>query len=357
MKTKTTDKIMLKAGALLLSFCMLLGVFTWVGALQVSAVEFDDHHNGQTLTEELGGEELDPYATLANVKGKIVMGTDALSNPVSVTTFNGTYYNPTAYVYFGEAYVSDLDTNVPIMLRVLDADADNAGNGGAMFVMTEYADTVATIFSQYRKYDDERYYGIFATENVYHLSVPYSLIDSYVNVNYRGKLTNHFSNIAQEIDYVRPVTVTDSLSDMDGLYGFGQDFSMHWEVDDRTKSSQIYSEDREEMTYVNNKQFFLLSAKEMYDYVSQAPGTPVMAAKKIGTLESVNYWLRTGLDFGGNAENGNYVGAVDTSGNVIPLDTGENAYLRYGFNIVTEDIQFTYAIDGKANRLTFLDPT
>ena len=82
MKTKTTDKIMLKAGAFLLSFCMLLGVFTWVGALQVSAVESDDRRNGQTLTEELGGEALDPYAALVYVNGKIVMGTDALSNPI-----------------------------------------------------------------------------------------------------------------------------------------------------------------------------------------------------------------------------------------------------------------------------------
>ena len=127
MKAKTTDKIMLKAGAFLLSFCMLLGMFTWVSALQVSAVEPDDRSNGQTLAEELLGEALDPYAALAYVNGKIVMGTDALSNPIPVTTSEGTYRNPTAYVYFGEVYVSDLDTNVPIMLRILDADADNAG--------------------------------------------------------------------------------------------------------------------------------------------------------------------------------------------------------------------------------------
>ena len=367
MKTKITDKMILKAGAALLSFGMLLGSFTWVGSLQVSAAELDDGHYGQSLTEELDVEELDPYVTPAYVGGKLFMGTDALRDPARVTSSQGVYYQPSTYVYFGDTYVSDLEAYVPIMLRVLNANEDNAGNSGAMFVMTEYADRFPTVFSEYRKYDDEKYFGLFATENVYNLSVPYQLIESYVKDDYRGKLTVHFPNLGQEIDYIRPVTVTDSLAAMEGVYGYDSNTSMHWEVDDKYDSSQIYAVDRDEMTYVNNKMFFLLSAKEMNDYVSEAPGTPVMAAKKLGTDEYVNYWLRTGLDFRGTlengnyyvetAENGNYVGAVDKNGNVIPLDAGETAYLRYGFNIETEDIQFMYAIDGNAYRLTFIDPT
>ena len=357
MKIKITDKMILKAGAALLSFGMLLGSFMWVGSLQVSAAGLDDDHYAQVLEEELDWEEVDPYVTPAYVKDKIYMGTTALSDPVLVSTSNGAYYQPNTYVYFGETYSPELDAYVPIMLRVLDAHADNAGDGGAMFVMTEYADTASTIFSQYRRYDDEVYYGLFATENVYNLSTPYSLLNSYVSDDYRGKLTAHFPNIGEEIDYIRPVTVTDILAEMEGLYGYGQDYSMYWEVDDRAASSHVFAEDRDEMTYVDNKMFFLLSAKEMYDYVSQTPGTSALAAKKIGTDEYVNYWLRTGLEFDKTAENGNYAGAVNTSGDVIPLDTGETAYLRYGFNIMTEDIQFTYAINGNAYRLTFIDPT
>ena len=355
MKIKITDKIVLKAGAFLLTFGMLLSSFAWMGSLQVSAAEHDDHHEEQTVETDV--EEFDPYVTPAYVKGKLSMGTDALTDPARVTSSQGVYYKPSTYVYFGETYSSELDANVPIMLRVLDVNKDNAGNSGAMFVMTEYVADYATVFSQYRKYDDEKYFGLFATENVYNLSVPYSVIDSYVSDDYRGKLTVHFPSLGQEMDYIRPVTVTDSLAAMEGIYGFGSDMSMHWEVDDRSESSQVYAKERDEMTYVNNKKFFLLSAKEMYDYVSETPATPVMAAKKLGTDEYVNYWLRTGLDFGGNAENGNYVGAVDKNGNVIPLDAGEDAYLRYGFNIETSDIQFMYKVDDNAYRLTFIDPT
>ena len=318
MKIKITDKIVLKAGAFLLTFGMLLSSFAWMGSLQVSAAEHDDHHEEQTVETDV--EEFDPYVTPAYVKGKLSMGTDALTDPVRVTSSQGVYYKPSTYVYFGETYSSELDANVPIMLRVLDVNKDNAGNSGAMFVMTEYVAEYATVFSQYRKYDDEKYFGLFATENVYNLSVPYSVIDSYVSDDYRGKLTVHFPSLGQEMDYIRPVTVTDSLAAMEGIYGFGSDMSMHWEVDDRSESSQVYAKERDEMTYVNNKKFFLLSAKEMYDYVSETPATPVMAAKKLGTDEYVNYWLRTGLDFGGNAENGNYVGAVDKNGNQFFTD-------------------------------------
>ena len=356
MKTKMTDKKIRKAGAALLSFCMLLGSLAWVSPVQVSAAEPHDHSN-EAITEVQDGEVFDPYVTPAYVLGKLHMGTVALHDPAVVTSSQGIHYEPLTYVYFGETYSSELDANIPILLRVLDADMDSAGNSGAMFVMTEYADALSTVFSQYRKYDDEKYYGLFATENVYHLSVPYNLARSYLSDSYQGKLSVRFPNLGQEINYIRPVTVTDRLADMEGVYGYGYDAGMYWEVDDRSDSSQIYAVDREEMTYVNNSQFFLLSAKEMYDYVSQVPGMPGMAAKKIGTDEYVHYWLRTGLDFDKLAENGNYVGAVDANGNVIPLDTGENAYLRYGFNIGTEDIQFMYKVDGKAYRLTFIDPT
>ena len=359
MKNKITDKMILKAGAALLSFGILLGSFTWVGSLQVSAADLVHDHETGDEADYLSGDAVavDPYVTPAYVKGKLHMGTDALHDPAKVTSSQGIYYNPITYIYFGETYSSEQDSSIPVLLRVLDAERDNAGNTGAMFVMTEYADLSSTVFSQYRKYDDEKYYGLFATENVYNLSIPYSLINSYVSDDYRGKLTVHFPNLGEEIDYIRPVTVTDRLAEMEAIYGYGMDYSMHWEVDDRSASSQVYAQDRDEMTYVDNKMFFLLSAKEMYDYVSEVPGTPVMAAKKLGTDEYVSYWLRTGLDFGGSAENGNYVGAVDASGNVIPLDTGETAYLRYGFNIETEDIQFMYKVNDNGYRLTFIDPT
>ena len=146
MKTKITDRMILKAGAALLSFGMLLGSFTWAGSLQVSAAAHDDDHYVEMLTEDHDGEVLDPYVTLANVEGKLFMGTEALTDPVKVTSSKGVYYQPNTYIYFGETYISELEAYVPVMLRVLSANKDNTGNSGAMFVMTEYADLSSTVF-------------------------------------------------------------------------------------------------------------------------------------------------------------------------------------------------------------------
>ena len=50
-----------------------------------------------------------------------------ITDPVKVTTDQGYYYNPEAYVYFGAVYNSSTETYEPILCRVLDANADNTG--------------------------------------------------------------------------------------------------------------------------------------------------------------------------------------------------------------------------------------
>lgn len=369
MKKTIIDKITLKAGAALLSFGMLLGSFTFTFPMQISAAELDhDHGNGAVLQSQIDPlaenetEVFDPYVTPANVSGKLFMGTEALKNPVAKAYnqngISGTYYDPQTYVYFGSAYSSTEKKDIPILLRVLDAEKDNAGNVGAMFVMTEHA-SFHTIFSQYRKYDAEIWYGMYGTENVYNLSVLHHLIGhDIVTDYYRGSYKSYFGNLAEELDYIRPVTVVEQLAALEGIYGYGKDHSLAWELDSRTPETEVYAQNNDQIAYVENDLFFPLSAEEMSKYVSTVPYAPGMATTVFGTDTAVKYWLRTGLDnLTEEAENGNFVGAVDENGNVIPLDAGEDAYVRYGFNIETADIQFMYALTPNTYRLTFIDPT
>lgn len=388
MKKNNLKKIILKAGAGLLSLGILSGSFLYVSPMQVSAADLvHDHKNEAILQNSVEPssevEVFDPYVTPEKALGKVVMGTAALKSPVEKTYsgngITGTYYEPQTYIYFGMDFGDSDENNAPILLRVLDAEKDNAGNGGAMFVMTEHASRFNTIFSQYRQYDDDTFYGMFVTENVYNKSVPFDLIDYYVLDSYKGSYKTYFENLREELDYIRPVTVTDKLSSMEGLYGFGKDESLgasfHWEVDTVNSAANIFAIDAEEATYINNKRFFLLSAEEMYKYVSTVPYAPGMATVQHGTNDPVTYWLRTGLDFwelDGNesTEDGQYdtnfemnkrqtgdnVGAIDANGNVIPLDADESAFVRYGFNIETADISFMYEVAPNTYRLSFIEP-
>lgn len=368
MKKKIIDKIILKAGAALLSFGILLGSAVWGFPVQVSAADLDHDHANDATLQNAGNsatdEEtvFDPFVTPTNVEGKLHMGTSALKDPVAKeyngNGVSGTYYEPQTYVYFGSAYSSAEKRKVPIILRVLDADKDNAGNGGAMFVMTEQASTSNTIFSYYRQYDDTIWYGMYATENVYNLSIPYEFVPRIMADYYLGDYKVYFENLGEELDYIRPVTVVEKLAALEGLYGYGQGYGYSWELDSRSPESEVYAQDNDQIAYIDNERFFPLSAEEMSKYVSTVPYAPGMATTMFGTDTPVTYWLRTGLDYPETeAEKGNWVGAVDGNGNVIPLDTGEKAYIRYGFNIETGDIQFMYELAPNTYRLTFIDPT
>lgn len=362
MKKNIFKRIMLKAGVSLLTLGILLGSFVYMDPVQVSAADLVHDHSAaipqSTVqhTEEEGS--FDPYVTPKNVEGKLHMGTDALAGPVTVTgTVGGkpvSYYVPTTYVYFGEVYDTVKGEYVPLLHRVLDSNRDNTGNSGAMFVMSEYASANPTIFSQYRDYFDN--YDAYFTENVYDFSTLYKTLNYYTEDNFLGNYSVHFENLAEEIDYIRYVTVTDRLASLDGVYGYDSSSSLQWEVDTTVKNRPYEAVDSEEATYINNERFFLLSAEEMYKYVSQIPGTPVMSTTAIGGVENVKYWLRTGLDESGEAQSGNYVGIIDENGNVVPYDAGYEAYVRYGFNIETADIQFMYELAPDQYRLTFLDP-
>ena len=174
-------------------------------------------------TEAVGG--------LKPAYGDVVLGTTAIKSPAKVTTTNGYYMAPATYIYYGAVYDYAAGRSVPILWRVLDADHDNAGNEGAMFLFSEAViDTSERISSPA---DDENIfyeYGgdeflIFSGgrfENTYNGS--YAATSQYplrffANTNHYSLFTSTSRPLAyiqqnganfHEMSAIRPVTKNDS---------------------------------------------------------------------------------------------------------------------------------------------------
>lgn len=346
MKKLRAKNIILKVGAALLSFGIMFGSLTFVTAIEVSATE--------PTVSVSGSEETTTYSSPQYVLGKVFMGTQALTDPVSKTykngDVNGTYYEPTAYVYFGSYYDSANKRDVSLVHRVLDADADNTGESGAMFVLSEFA-TLNTQFALYT--EDTRDY--YKNENVYtqnRLALNYC-INRFATSNYTtSKYKKYYNNILEELDYIRGITKNDVKSEMQGLFGFENGTSTYvWDIRDSNGDSVNSAE------YLSQTKFFPLSAKELNDYVSTVPYAPGVAVKLVNGNTYVGYWLRTGLTSAYEEENGDTVGGVDENGLVTTVDVYDSdMYVRYGFSIETGDIAFTQMIADKTHRLAFTEP-
>lgn len=366
MKKLRTNNIILKSGALFLSLGILLSSFLWIAPLTASAAEIGN-------TENKSAASYYPhYETPEYVLGKVFLGTEGLTDPVSkqysdeTLGVSGTYYEPTSYIYFGSYYDSQTERNIPLVHRVLDADADNAGNSGAIFLLSEFASTYKTAFA----YNGESNNEFFTNDNIYSYSLigHYSTVSNYARVNYGSKYKNFYENIPAPRDYVRKITKDDIHTQMQGLLGFYDDpdqSSFRWDIDISGSADGL---DAESAQYLSDATFFPLSAKEFNDYVSTIPFAPGVAVKYMNSDEYATYWLRTGLEptiVGGDVqyigeydenENGNNVGAVNPSGNVIALDSDSKAAVRYGFNIETADIVYTQILANNTHRLAFIEP-
>lgn len=357
MKKFRTKNIILRAGAALLSIGILFSSILWIAPVEVSAAE---------VTEEVTKSSFNAPEYLP---GKVFMGTEGLKDPVEKTYdengINGTYYEPQTYIYFGSYYDSNLMKDVSLVHRVLDADADNTGAGGAMFVLSEFADyntrfsrnpvgtndytTGDNVFPRNRL-ANEYYVNLFAT-NKYRTS----------------EYKEHFKNIPEDLDYVRKVTKSDSNTDVKGLFGFVEGMATYdWVVYSADEYALDSFEDGDEVEYLKNSRFFPLSVREFNDYVSKVSGAPGVAVKKMGSDTYVDYWLRTGAEPFTGEKNGNMVGAVTAEGTVTAMDVDgkvgwdeavdADVYVRYGFNIETADIAFTQILADKTHRLAFIEP-
>lgn len=357
MKKFRTKNIILRAGAALLSIGILFSSVLWIAPTEVSAAE---------VTEEVTESS---FKAPEYLPGKVFMGTEGLKDPVQKTHSEngatGTYYEPQSYIYFGSYYDSDLMKDVALVHRVLDVDADNTGAGGAMFVLSEFADyntrfsrnpvgtndytTGDNVFPRNRL-ANEYYVNLFAT-NKYRTS----------------EYKEHFKNIPEDLDYVRKVTKSDSNTDVKGLFGFVEGMATYdWVVYNADEYALDSFEDGDAVEYLKNSSFFPLSVREFNDYVSEISGAPGVAVKKMGSDTYVDYWLRTGAEPFTSEKNGNMVGAVMADGRVTTMDVDgkvgwdeavdADVYVRYGFNIVTSDIAFTQILADKTHRLAFIEP-
>ena len=271
---------------------------------------------------------------LADVMGDFYFGlAPGIADPTKSMTDKGYYYIPRAYVYFGAIYDGATGTYEPIICRVLDADADNAGVGGAMFVLTENAIRANDKFaSQHETTND---YLNF--ENIYTDSVIYKY--AYAEGLFKG------------IDLIRPITKTDVLANMSGAFGYIDGYGYTWEADTLGDNYTVVS--GEEATLLVDSKLFPLSTEELLRYVGNYNGAPGMATTHAITKASVTWWLRTGL----NDEYGNLVGAVDENGNVVPISAEDQTVAgRYAFNIETEDISYTQHLGNNIYRLAFNSP-
>ncbi len=317
MKAKKTQKGIFKTAVTALLVCMLsLGVL-W-------------NFSTPTLAANADGP-----TSLTDVSGGFYFGmAPGITDPEKILTDEGYYFAPTAYVYFGTVYNSVTGEYEPILCRVLDAKADNTGESGAIFVLTENAVRANDRFaSQHESYNDYVDY-----ENIY--------TDSYINKY------PYANNLFEGTEYIRVVTKTDVLANMSGAFGYLPEYGYGWETD-------VYDADNdkavpaEQATLLAGSRIFPLSAEELLLYVGNYNGAPGMAATHISSRASVTWWLRTGI----NDSYGNLVGAVDESGRVVPVSADDSTVAsRYAFNIETDDVSYTRRVGGNAYVLAFNAP-
>ena len=256
---------------------------------------------------------------------------EALRDPTKVETPSGYYYSPESYVYFGSVYNSSSGLYEPILCRVLDADADNNGDSGAMLVFTENA-----VYSDLEFATGGEFWAEYLdTENIYTESSIYKY----------AYQENLFSSIEKNL--IREITKTDVAAEMEGMFGYAKDYGYTWETDTVNGNEAVKSESA---VMLNSSKVFPLSAKELHDYVADYNGAPGLSAVHAITKSPVSWWLRTGFD----DEYGNLVGVVNESGKVVGNDaTSTDVAGRFAFNIKTDNISYVQAVDNNVYRLAY----
>ena len=253
---------------------------------------------------------------------------DVLNDPIKIQTSKGYYFSPESYVYFGSVYNTSTEQYEPILCRVLDANADNNGESGAIFVLTEDALSLNQRFSNL----EDIFVEYYETENIYTESV----------MGKWGQQENYFTST--ELALIRSITKTDVAAEMQGMFGYIEGYGYAWETntaDDLSSESAVL---------LNQSKIFPLSAKELHDYVASYNGAPVLPARHLTSNTSVSWWLRTGFD----DAYGNLVGAVDESGKIIMKEaTATDVAGRFAFNIEKQNISYVEDFGNNVYRLAY----
>ena len=230
----------------------------------------------------------------------IELGTGAILGPTTNTSGDETYKTPNSYIYFG---VNSENSSTPIKWRVLDANKDNNGNTDRMFLLSEYLLKYGVKFNEYNR---------TGNSNIYQGSIVQTWCKSFANN------TSNFSPAEQST--MVGISKTDSAVT---LYGSNYGSSS-----------------------LNGDQMFLLSVRELADYVSNKNKSSRLKATTTYEMEG-NWWLRS--PDGDNLSH--YVARVNASTYYVGYrstygawDTG--LWTRPAFNMYKDKVLFTSAASG-----------
>lgn len=294
-------------------------------------------------------------AALYEANGSYTWGVPPVTDPSRVEMNEGSvYYEPTSYVYFGSYYDGAAGKTVQVLNRVLDADADSTGNADAMFLLTENGISAESFFF------DWSYDGIANTveyENVYTQS-RVSVSDSMTISGISNVIFN-----STEREFLRGITKTDSKAEMQDLFGGFVEGVDAYYIEADTVNNLPYELSGKEVVhsetaeYLNNSKYFLLSVKEIYDYLGTYHGAESIVATN-GSGEEIAWWTRTGLGESYDTSNeGNHVIAVNEYGELVPVSVDDEAvYIRLGFNLKTDKIAYSQRVGTDTYRVAMEHP-
>lgn len=372
MANKTYKKIIAKAAG----FALMVG--TLVGALAFSAPTSVVHAADTPLpaTNWVAG---------GSYSWEMASG---IADPVATTNDGKTYYTPSAYIYYGSKYNAETGRYEPVLNRVLDADADNTGTAGSMFLLTENAIEAMAWYSgtlDGAAISSEQ----MAVENIYDYNFIGMTADFYSGTIFGNAFVSTENG---DFGYLRPITKTDKEADMAGLfnnhdgctdlgctqcfikgtsmYYFETDKSYYGTDNDRWYASHnsYYLQYEEgtpstEAENLNGDKYFLLSIEEVNDYIGNYHGADGLAATNMQG-EKVTWVTRTGLGesypsdpLNNDVNAGNFVAGIDANGNVIPVSVDDaTAYTRLGFNVDTSEVVYSNLVEGNNYQLAFTHP-
>ncbi len=331
----------------------------------------------------------DPSGVVATTNRKVLLADKLLSaeginDPTAVSVSGkGTYQKPSDYIYYGVDGAGN-----PLLWRVLDSDADNAGNSGAMFLFSEQIVDSNEIWSAASDNEIYHYYDYYMDFNErFPDAEPYDIADvaggrfeftyqgsymeSYEYALRRFVNRNHYEDYfwdpfflknlsldVHELSAILPVTKKDSLPVKD--FGLNDEYNF-WTVD------TIYGSDG--TTYagnvLENNYIFPLSIEEVEKYVADYNGAPGMSAYTATGQQYSGWWLRTAYSssgYTGESSSGNVrmnilAGTVDRNGNVSVNDVDDRTVGgRYGINLDLGRITYAEAVESNVWRFGLIEP-
>ncbi len=267
--------------SILLSLCMVLGL--------LPAAAF--------------ATEPDDAALMDNTQSAdkaIMIGTSGISDPEAIEVAgSGTYYQPSDYIYFG--YNDNPDCGVPIKWRVLDADKVSNGVDDGMFLLSEYSLDAAEFNEDTTK------------KHEYQGSTAQDWCESFVTQknNFSLKEQNAMLGIAKQ------------ASTDDNLY------SLSWETSSLTENDKL----------------FLLSAKELSDYVGNYQKASGLAALYQDDSDG-DWWLRSHYVDENYSGTDSYAIAINNEGNFGSFSVDKYKYFRPAFNLDSSSVLFISKAEG-----------